>query len=149
MIKRSQVSVSAGEFFSRANFLHSFEYLFHPHVTAAACKRSRSFCQKCRWQVTAKHACILRMWLWIKWHCKLVHVAPRWQQFYMGHQPVTTKEHCKCKHFVGYIIIFKMRCVKLQSLIQCRTWLECRHRDDCAFVAIVVKCLVLILRWGT
>ena len=25
---------------------------FHPRVTAVACKRSRSFCQKCRWRVT-------------------------------------------------------------------------------------------------
>ena len=31
-------------------------------------KRSRSFCQKCRWQVTAKYACTLRMWLCMKWH---------------------------------------------------------------------------------
>ena len=29
-------------------------------------KRSRSFCQKCRWQVTAKHAHTLRMWLCMK-----------------------------------------------------------------------------------
>ena len=34
------------------------QYLFHPHVTAVAHKRSQSFCQKCRWQVTAKHALI-------------------------------------------------------------------------------------------
>ena len=27
---------------------------FHPHVTAVARKRPRSFCQKCRWQVTPK-----------------------------------------------------------------------------------------------
>ena len=26
-------------------------------------KRSRSFCQKCRWQVTAKHACTLRIFI--------------------------------------------------------------------------------------
>ena len=31
--------------------------------TAVARKRSRSFCQKCRWQLTAKHAYTLRMWL--------------------------------------------------------------------------------------
>ena len=39
-------------------------------VTAVArkTKRPRSFCQKCRWQVTAKHAYILRMWLCMKWH---------------------------------------------------------------------------------
>ena len=28
---------------------------FHPHITALACKRPRSFCQKCSWQVTSKH----------------------------------------------------------------------------------------------
>ena len=39
-----------------------------PRVTAVARKRSRSFCQKCRWQVTAKHAYTLRMWLCMKLH---------------------------------------------------------------------------------
>ena len=29
---------------------------FHPRVTSVVRKRSRSFCQKCRWQVTPKHA---------------------------------------------------------------------------------------------
>ena len=29
---------------------------FHPRVTAVARKRPWSFCQKCRWQVTPKHA---------------------------------------------------------------------------------------------
>ena len=43
-----------------------FRYPFHPRVTAVARKRSRSFCQKCRWQVTAKHTCILPMWLRMK-----------------------------------------------------------------------------------
>ena len=38
-----------------------FRYPFHPRVTAGARKRSRSFCQKCRRQVTAKHTCILHM----------------------------------------------------------------------------------------
>ena len=37
-----------------------------PRVTAVAHKRSRSFCQKCRWQVTVKHAYTLRMWLCMK-----------------------------------------------------------------------------------
>jgi len=45
-----------------------FRYPFHPHVTTVAHKRSRSFCQKCRWQVTAKHTYTLRMWLCLKWH---------------------------------------------------------------------------------
>ena len=45
-----------------------FRYRFHPRVTAVARKRSRSFCQKCRWQVTAKHAYTFPMWLCMKWH---------------------------------------------------------------------------------
>ena len=35
-------------------------------VTAVARKRPRTFCQKRRWQVTAKHAYTLRMWLCMK-----------------------------------------------------------------------------------
>ena len=45
-----------------------FQHPFQPCVTAAACKRSQSFCQKCRWQVTAKHTYPLRMWLCMMWH---------------------------------------------------------------------------------
>ena len=43
-------------FFPRVDFLCwlLFQYPFHPRVTAVARKRSWSFCQKCRWQVTAK-----------------------------------------------------------------------------------------------
>ena len=57
-------------FWSKVSFLCwlLFRYPFHPRVTAAACKRSRSFCQKYRWKVTAKHACTLGMWLCIKLH---------------------------------------------------------------------------------
>ena len=57
-------------FFSRVDFLCWLwcRYPFHPRVTAVARKRSRSFCQKCRWQVTAKDAYTLRMWLCMKWH---------------------------------------------------------------------------------
>ena len=57
-------------FSSRVNFLCwlLFRYPFHPRVTTVARKRSRSFCQKCRWQVTGKHAYTLRMWLCMKWH---------------------------------------------------------------------------------
>ena len=61
-------------FFFRVNFLCwlLFQYLFHPYVPAVACKRSWSFCQKYRWQVTAEHACILCKWLCMKW-CDTVH----------------------------------------------------------------------------
>ena len=45
-------------FLSRVDFLCWlwFRYPFYPHITAVAHKRSWSFCQKCRWQVTAKYA---------------------------------------------------------------------------------------------
>ena len=57
----------AGFEFRQENFLlqGQFSYFwhqFHPCVTAVACKRSQSFCQQCRWQVTAKCTCALRMW---------------------------------------------------------------------------------------
>ena len=53
-------------FFSRVDFLCwlLFRYPFHPRVTTVARKKSRSFCQKCRWQVTAKHAYTLRIEPW-------------------------------------------------------------------------------------
>ena len=61
MIERSQVRIpagAAGEFSSPGSTFcaDSFRYPFHPRVTAVARKRSRSFCQKCSWQATAKHA---------------------------------------------------------------------------------------------
>ena len=47
---------AAGEFSSPLSTFcaDSFRYPFHPRFTAVARKRPRSFCQKCRWQVTAK-----------------------------------------------------------------------------------------------
>ena len=54
-------------------------------------KKPKIFCQKCRFQVTAKHTCTLPTWLWMKWHCKLVHgwmvyteFSPRRQQFHVA-----------------------------------------------------------------
>ena len=66
----SPCRISWISFFSRVNFLCwlLLRYLFRPRVTAVAHKRPRSFRQKCRWQVTAKHACTWRMWLCMKWH---------------------------------------------------------------------------------
>ena len=67
---------------------------------AVARKISPSFCQKCSWQVTAKHACTLRMWLCMKW-CGMVHgymvYAERVETAAVscGTSHVTTKQHCK------------------------------------------------------
>ena len=62
-------------FFSMVNSLCwlLFWYPFHPCVTAVARKRSQSFCQKCTWQVIAKHANTLRMWLCMKRHGAWLH----------------------------------------------------------------------------
>ena len=68
---------------------------FYLRVTAVVRKRSRSFCQKCRWQVTAKHACTLRMWLCMKWHGAWlygVHRTRRDGSSFMWHQPC---QRCK------------------------------------------------------
>ena len=66
-------------FFPRVNFLCwlLIWYLFHPCVTVVACKRPQSCCQKCRWQVTAKYACTLHMWLCMKWHSAWLHRVHR------------------------------------------------------------------------
>ena len=65
-------------FFSRVDFLCwlLFRYPFHPRVTTVARKKSRSFCQKCRWQVTAKHAYTLHMWIWLNRASALVTTCP-------------------------------------------------------------------------
>ena len=82
-------------FFSRVNFLCwlLFRYPFHPSVTAVTHKRSRSSCQKCRWQVTARHTYTLRMWLCMKWHGAWLYGGHRmrWDgSRFMWHQP------CQC-----------------------------------------------------
>ena len=65
-------------FFSRVDFLCwlLFRYPFHPRVTTVARKKSRSFCQKCRWQVTAKHAYTLRMWILLNCASALLTTCP-------------------------------------------------------------------------
>ena len=40
---------------SELSVLTLYQCPFHPLVTAVACKRPQSFCQKCRWQVSPKH----------------------------------------------------------------------------------------------
>jgi len=66
MAERSWVQITAGaawEFPSPGSTICSAPVL--PHVAG---KRSWSFYQKCRWQVTGKHAYTLHMWLCMKWH---------------------------------------------------------------------------------
>ena len=82
MIERSRVRIpagTAGEFSSPGSTFCAdsyFRYPFHARVTTVARKKSRSFCQKCRWQVTAKHAYTLRMWLLLNRASALVTTCP-------------------------------------------------------------------------
>ena len=48
--------LTAGQWKHPFVWLTFIQCLFYPRVTAVAHKRPRSFCQKCRWQVTPKHA---------------------------------------------------------------------------------------------
>ena len=72
-------------FFSRVDFLRwlLFRYPFHPRVTTVARKKSRSFCQKCRWQVTAKHAYTLHMWLLLNRASALVTTCPSYVKWHL------------------------------------------------------------------
>ena len=58
-----------------ASWSNLFWYLFNPRVTAVkvARKKSWSFCQKCRWQVTAKYTCTLHIYIYLRnyVHCHL------------------------------------------------------------------------------
>ena len=72
-------------FFSMVDFLCwlLFRYPFHPRVTTVARKKSRSFCQKCRWQVTAKHAYTLCMWILLNRASALVTACPWYVKWHL------------------------------------------------------------------
>ena len=58
--KFSRLWIPAGEHFSPGSTFCAESYFairLIPNITAVVRKRSQSFCQKCRWQVTTKHAC--------------------------------------------------------------------------------------------
>ena len=125
MIERSRVRIPAGTaeriFFSRVDFLCwlLFRYPFHPRVTTVARKKSRSFCQKCRWQVTAKHAYTLRMWILLN------------RAFGIGHNlslicQMTSED---IKHQLIIIINVKQHKSCKQQGAGIAQWLEHRTRD--------------------
>ena len=93
-------------FFSRVDFLCwlLFRYPFHPRVTTVARKRPWPFCQKRRWQVTAKHAYTLCMWLCMKWHGAWLYGVHRTCQdgsSFLWHQPCQ-----RCKYTTSVIFFF-------------------------------------------
>ena len=127
-------------FFSRVNFLCwlLFQYPFQPRVTAVARKTSQSFCLKCRWQVTAKHTYTLPMWLWMKWHCNLVHgwmvyteLAPK--QHFTWHQPCNTQKSAIRTPLLCILIIHAIKGYShsFRIICQCAQWV-CSRADNSA-----------------
>ena len=89
-----------------AQIPHLFCYLFHPHVTTVAWKRSRSFCQKCRWQVSTKQACTLCIWFCMKWrdtvHGCTAHTEHAEIAAVTGGTSHVTIKVLQVRHFGGY-----------------------------------------------
>ena len=101
-------------FFSRVNLLRwlLLRYPFHLPVTAVVhqkkwIKKQKkqkqlpvTFWQTCRWLVTAKHACTLRMWICMKWRdmvhgCMVYTERAEMAAVSSGTSHVTTKQRCK------------------------------------------------------
>ena len=132
--------------FSSVNFLCWLLYRdpFHPCVTTVTCKRSLTFCQKCRWQVRAKYTYILCMWLqivtlltgaWLYW----VHrTCTKMAAVSCGIRHVTTKQ--SCIHLGRY-----SECA-VESYSQSVAY-NLRAVENSTTVA-TVKCLGLNSRWG-
>ena len=125
-------TLSGGKIFvSWANFpcWPLFRYLFHPCVTAVACERSQSFCQKCRWQVTVKHACTLHVWLcmmwWGAWLYKVY--ATHWDgSRFMWYQP------CQC-HKYTILVDIQKRAIKKEKTEKKKSQphtITCKHRQS-------------------
>ena len=117
----------------------SFGYLFHPLVTTVAYKRSKPFCQKCKWQVTAKHTWTLRMWLWsgtVNW-CIIVWCAENvhWDgSSFTKHQPCNNQTALWVHHFDGYS---KIHHKKRQSPADNHTWQEPRESEQEQWIVLV------------
>ena len=107
-------------FLGQLSVMLLFQYPFHHSVTAVACKRSWSFCKKCRWHVTAKHTCTWHMWLCMKWHKRVPGYMVYTEHAEMatvscGTSHVKTKKHCtttsKCA-IKSYRHSFRITCDK-------------------------------------
>ena len=103
-------------FFSRVDFLCwlLFRYPFHPRVTTVARKKSRSFCQKCRWQVTAKHAYTLRMWILLNRASALVTTCPQYVKWHLRTLSINSSEEQLKQFFFSTTGLHKViRCLRI------------------------------------
>ena len=117
-------------------------YPFHPCVTAVARKWSRAFCQKCRWQVTAKHAYnTLHMWLCMKWHGAWLYGVHRTcclSSSFMWHQPC---QRSTCTTSVDN----QKRAIK--AIHSCR--ITCKCKWDCLSVENSAIIFIIFVIWVT
>ena len=92
-------------FLSRVSLITSISVL--PHCYRSSASKSWSFCQRCKWQVTAKHASTLFMWLCMKWRdmvhgCMVYTVRAESAAVSRGSSRVTTKQRCKYTTSVAF-----------------------------------------------
>ena len=134
MIKKSRVRVLAGVAgrFSPPGSAFCGDFYFSIHSTAVERKRSWSFCQKCRWQVTEKNTFTLCMWLCMKWHdmvhgCVVSTECGKMAAVSHGSSHVTTKERCK---YITSVDIEK-RTIKSRSRTQSQCNKSALSRLNC------------------
>ena len=115
----------------------SFRYPFH--ITALARKRSLSFCQKCRWLVTARHACTIYIWLCMKWHgmvhgCMVYTEHAETAAVSRGTNYVTTKQCCKYITSAGIPNgPYKARVIHLGSHAAKAQWVCLRAKNSAVY----------------
>ena len=140
-------------FFTRVDFLCwlFFQYLFHPCVTAVACKRPQSICQKCMWQVAAKHTCTLCMWLCMKWHGAWlygVHRTCRDGNSFMWYQPC---QHCKYTTLVDVqkhaIHSCRITCERSGSAEEWRIALHKSNQQQLKTPPLLFACQLVNMPW--
>ena len=94
-------------------------------VTALARKRSRSFYQKCRWQITAKHTCTYAdgfawsnsvKWRMVVWCAQNVRQK---RQRFAWHQPCNNQIALSVHHFNGYTNKRTIKCTSHSFRITC------------------------------
>ena len=81
-----------------------------PRVTEVARNRSRSFCQRCTWQITTKHSCTLRMWL-----CRM------WRDMVHGCMVYTDRAETAAVSRVTSYVTTKQRCTEYTTWVHIQT----------------------------
>ena len=104
-------------------------------------KRSRSFNQKCRWQVTTKQACTLFMYLRIEllsvaWLYGAHRMCTKVAAVSQGTGCVAIKQHYK---YTTLLNIQNVLCNKLHSFIQSCMWLECSESAQKQRIVLYIK----------